>query len=405
MSHLIHLDPMTLLSTVVPILFDVVGLVDTGLILFLEERIGIDRPWIALAMIAAAILLAATTIRLSRWYLVASRDRQTSPLSHALFEESYVPIAVTIVALGVYYALRIIDQVETSQVLIGAILTLLTILWGRALIRLGKKWIEIVNESERSYEFTPIFKNLWTIAIVIIGVLLLLAIWDLEVTPFLASAGILGIILGFAAQDAIANLIGGIALYFDNTYKVGDVIVVDEDKRGTVMDIGIRSTTVRTTDNVLITVPNAVLNSTEVINETAPRRHVRIRIPLSAAYGTDHSDVERLVLEACEDAPLIRESPSPIVLFSGFGDSALLFELRAYISHPLSEKRAVDQINRRVYDAFNEEGITIPFPQRELSFLDPEDATAVGEPLGRSAPMDESGEVPRDDPPTGADRS
>ncbi len=329
----------------------------------------IDQSWLLVALILIGSILLARFIQLgSRRYLDGETAETT--FGRAAFAELHTPLAISIALLGVYLSLVVLDLLESTVVVVGAIGTMLVILWARASIRIGRRWIEVLQEGQTGYEFAPMFGNLWTITVVGGAVLLLLSIWNLDLTPFLASAGILGIVLGFAAQDAIGNLIGGVALYFDNTYKVGDVIRVEDDMRGTVTDVGIRSTTVLTEDNLLVTVPNAILNSSQVVNESAPQRHLRLRVPITAAYGTDYETVEKLVLEVCEECQFVRDTPIPKVIFMEFGDSALVFELRVYINHPLVEKRALDSINRGVYDAFDEADITIPFPQRELSFLE-----------------------------------
>ncbi len=341
-----------------------------SLLLSLEEwAAGLEQNWLAVALIIVGSVLLARLVRWSSRRYLGSESAATT-FGKAAFAELHTPLAVTIALLGIYLSLLVLDLLESTPVVVGLIATALIVLWARASIRIGRRWLEFLQDGETSYEFAPMFANLWTVTVVVGAVLLLLSVWNLELTPFLASAGILGIIVGFAAQDAISNLIGGIALYFDNTYKIGDVIRVDDDMRGTVTDVGIRSTTVLTEDNLLVTVPNAVLNSTQVVNESAPQRHMRLRIPITAAYGTDHDLVEELVLEVCDECPLVRDSPLPKLLFLEFGDSALVFELRVYINHPLVEKRAIDRINRGVYEAFDEAEITIPFPQRELSFLE-----------------------------------
>ncbi len=330
-----------------------------------------DWPWLVVPFIlAGSYLLARLVDWRGRRRLAHAEDQPTTSFTRAVIEEIHAPLAASIALLGVYLSLVVLELVDSSYVFVAIVSTLVVLLWARTSVRIGNRWIEYVNETGVEYEFAPIFKNLWTIGVLVGAGLLLLSIWNLELTPFLASAGILGIVLGFAAQDAIGNLIGGVALYFDNTYKIGDVIRVDGDMRGTVTDVGIRSTTVLTPDNLLVTVPNSVLNSTQVVNESAPQRHMRLRLPVTAAYGSDYHVIEELVLEVARESPLVRDTPAPRLLFVEFGDSALVFELRVYISHPLVERRAVDQINRGVYDAFDEAGITIPFPQRELSFLD-----------------------------------
>ncbi|RQG87816.1 mechanosensitive ion channel family protein [Natrarchaeobius halalkaliphilus] len=340
-----------------------------GSILMEDTVSSLEQNWlIVVILLGGSALLARFIQELSRRYLDGESAETT--FGRAVFAEIHSPVAISIAFLGVYLSLLVLDLVDSTPIIVGLIATGLVLLWARASIRIGRRWIEFLQDGETTHEFAPMFGNLWTILVAVGAVLLLISIWDLEVTPFLASAGLLGIVLGFAAQDAIGNLIGGVALYFDNTYKLGDVIRVDDDMRGTVTDVGIRSTTVLTEDNLLVTVPNAMLNSTQVVNESAPQRHMRLRIPITTAYGTDHELVEELALEVCETCPLVRQSPSPKLLFLEFGDSALVFELRVYINHPLVEKRAIDQINRGVYESFDRAGITIPFPQRELSFLD-----------------------------------
>ena len=379
---------------------------------WLESATG-GRPWLAIPIILVGSYLLA---RLVQWWsrrrLGDSEELATTSFGRAVFEEIHAPLAATIALFGIYLSLVVLDLADSSVVLVVS--TLFVLLWARASVRIGGRWIEYVNETGVEYEFAPIFKNLWTITVVVGAGLLVVSIWNLELTPFLASAGLLGIVLGFAAQDAIGNLIGGVALYFDNTYKIGDVIRIDDEMRGTVTDVGIRSTTVLTEDNLLVTVPNAVLNSTQVVNESAPQRHMRLRIPITAAYGTDYHVVEELVLEVARECPLVRDSPAPKLLFSEFGDSALVFELRLYINHPLVEKRAVDQINRGVYDAFDEAGITIPFPQRELSFLDDgtehrfDDRLSAADPASTAdgTPPTADGTSPADDrTPSAADSS
>lgn len=338
------------------------------------DSIGVENPWVVVVLVLVVSYAAARLVEWSGKELLQRSDSWSeTSFNRTFFEVIHTPLYLSIGLLGVYLCLIVLDIIESSFYLVGAVLTAFVLLWAWAALRLGTRWIEYAHASEADYKFAPVFKNLWKIAAVLGTGLLLVSIWNLEITPFLASAGILGIVLGLAAQETISNLIGGISLYFDNTYTVGDVIVLDDNGlRGTVVDIGIRSTTVLTRDNVNITVPNSVLNSSQVINQSAPQRRMRMRIPITAAYGSDYQEIERILLEVCEEVPLIHDSPKPRVLFSEFGDSALVFELRAFVVHPLKEKSAIDQVNRRVYDEFSAADIVIPFPQRELSIHETE---------------------------------
>ncbi|WP_243637739.1 mechanosensitive ion channel family protein [Natrarchaeobius oligotrophus] len=338
------------------------------------DTIGIENPWVIVGVVLVASYIVASLVEWGGKELLHRSDSSsTTSFNRMFFEVIHTPLYLSIGLLGVYLSLVVLDFVESSFYFVGALLTAFVVLWAWAALRLGNRWIEYAHSSENNYKFAPVFKNAWKIVTVIGSGLLLVSIWDLEITPFLASAGILGIVIGLAAQETISNLIGGVSLYFDDTYEVGDVILLDDDGlRGAVVDIGIRSTTVLTRDNVTVTVPNSVLNSSQVINQSTPQRRTRMRIPITAEYGTDYRKVEQILLDVCDDVSLIHDSPPPQVLFSEFGDSALVFELRAFVVHPLKEKSAIDRVNRRVYDEFSDAGIGIPFPQRELSFHESE---------------------------------
>ncbi|MDG5776127.1 mechanosensitive ion channel family protein [Haloarculaceae archaeon H-GB2-1] len=196
------------------------------------------------------------------------------------------------------------------------------------------------------------------------------------VTPLLASAGVLGIVVGLAARDTIANFFGSIALYFDGTYKVGDYIVLESGERGRVEDISIRSTVIRTRDDIFVTVPNSVLNTATIVNESTPRWDRRVCIEVGVAYGTDMDLVEETLLAIAADEDLVESHPNPRVRFRRFGDSSLEVELLCWIDAPVLRGRATHHLNRAVYDRFREVGIEIPFPQREVSVSLADDAIA-----------------------------
>ena len=332
-----------------------------------------EWEWLVLSLVLLTTYLLSRLVHWGgRWYLHRSATNESTSMRRVIAKESYTPLSLSVLFIGVPLVLQAFGLIASRSLLSNMVLTALAVVWARAAIRIGKQGLEVANEREQHYEFAPIVQNFWTITVVVVGVLFVIGVWNVQATPFLASAGVLGVVIGFAAQDAIRNLIGGISLSFDHTYHPGDVVLLEDDMRGTVTDIGIRSTTVLTPDNTMVTVPNAVLNSTQVVNQSEPQRHIRIDVPVAVAYGTDSETVERIASEVCEDAPMVRDSPRPRVLFSDFGDSALLFEVQVYVAHPLTEKRAIDQLNRRIYDRFAAEGITIPYPQRELSFLEQE---------------------------------
>jgi len=245
-------------------------------------------------------------------------------------------------------------------------LTVIVLVWARGLNRMVNRFVAEVEDSGH-YEFAPVFSNVFTLVMVVGAAFVTLYIWNVEVTPLLGAAGIAGIAVGFAAKDTVANFFGGMALYFDDTYKLGDFIVLDDGQSGTVVKIGVRSTTIMTRDEVLVTVPNSVLNNATIVNHSAPDRRKRVRVPLGVAYGTDLDEFEELVLGIAADEDRVLGDPSPRMRLRRFGDSALEYELLCWVRSPGQEKKTIHRLNRTIYRRLGEAGIEIPYPQRDVS--------------------------------------
>ena len=152
-------------------------------------------------------------------------------------------------------------------------------------------------------------KNVSRVLIIFAGIAWGLIIWDIDLTPLFASAGIAGIAIALAAKDTMANFIGGISLFADRAYKVGDYIILDSGERGEVVDMGIRSTRIKTRDDVMISIPNSILANIMIINESAPEPRFRIRIDVGVAYGSDLRKVEKTLLGVAEENETLVRKP------------------------------------------------------------------------------------------------
>ena len=134
---------------------------------------------------------------------------------------------------------------------------------------------------------------------------LIMAAWHVNLTSWLASAGVLGIAVGFAAKDTLANFISGVFILVDAPYKVGQYIIIDGETRGVVTDIGMRSTRLLTRDNVEVTVPNAVIGNAKIVNESSgPSPKMRVRVNASVAYGSDVDQVQEILLACSRMCPM-----------------------------------------------------------------------------------------------------
>ena len=340
--------------------------------------------WQAFTLIVVVSLGVARLIQVGGDVLIRRVTRRIEgEVDDIVLEGIHPALYVTVVLVGAYLArvpIGLSDALDTSVV--ATILSLITLVWMATLLRVGRRASrELVDSSTRvDQSVVPIFQNVWTFAVVGVGGFLLLTFWNINVTPLLASAGVLGIIVGLAARDTIANFFGSIALYFDGTYAVGDYIVLESGQRGRVEDISIRSTVIRTRDDVLVTIPNSQLNSATIVNESDPERERRIRIPVGVAYGSDLDHVEEVLLSVAESESLVLEQPKPRVRVRGFGDSAVDVELLCWIRDPVLRGRATHLLNKGIYAAFEEAGVGIPFPQRDVHVVESSVDPAGGVP-------------------------
>jgi len=129
----------------------------------------------------------------------------------------------------------------------------------------------------------------------------------------------------------------------------------------------VRSTVIRTRDDILVTVPNSKLSNAAIVNESTPKTKRRIRVAIGVAYGTDIDALEELLLEIASEEGLVLERPKPRVRFREFGGSALNFELLCWVNNPAQRARATHKLNSAIYKRFQSDGIEIPFPQRDVS--------------------------------------
>jgi small-conductance mechanosensitive channel len=159
-----------------------------------------------------------------------------------------------------------------------------------------------------------------------------------------------------------------------------------------VIKVGVRSTTLLTRDEVLVTVPNAALNAAKVTNESAPQRRRRVRVPIGVAYGTDIDEFEALAIEVVQAESLVLDSPKPRARLRSFGDSALQYEILCWVNGPTRRRRAQHELNRALYKALNDADIEIPYPKRDVTLTRP-DVSGGTEPADESVPV--AGEGPR----------
>lgn len=213
--------------------------------------------------------------------------------------------------------------------------------------------------------------------IFVLGLIVGLQSVGLNLSSVAFLTGVVGLGVGFGMQNLMSNFVSGLILLVERPIKVGDRIDVG-DLTGDIIRIGARSTWVKTNDNVIIIVPNADFISNRVTNWTANDQRVRIRVPLGVSYSSDPAQVRDLLIGVAQARPDVLEDPAPDVIFSGFGDSSLDFELRVWTTERLRTPQILkSELYYEIFRVLSENRIEIPFPQRDIHVRSIEGALPV----------------------------
>jgi len=209
-----------------------------------------------------------------------------------------------------------------------------------------------------------------------LGCIVVLQGAGINLTSLTVLAGVVGIGFGFGLQNLASNFISGITLLLEHQIRVGDFIEIDS-LLGTVENISIRSTIIKTIDGLFVIIPNIRFVETNIINWSYRDSRSRLRIPVGVAYGTDPVIVTEALLVAARMEPNVLSHPSPKVWFRGFGDNALNFELLVWIDRPQESDAIKSAVNFSIDYELRHRSIEIPFPQRDLWLRNPQDLTKL----------------------------
>jgi len=213
-----------------------------------------------------------------------------------------------------------------------------------------------------------VFQNI-TLAVVIVFTLsYILSLWGVDVTPLLASAGIAGLAIGLALKDPLENLFFGLMLALDPAFRVGDIVEIGGTV-GEVREIGLRNTKILTFSGDIVTLPNSDIANSRVLNHNFPTDKVRVTIRVGVSYGSDPEKVKKTLLDVAKSSEYVLDDPASTALFMDYGESALMFELRFWTLQP-KKLSALDDVNSKIWYAFKEKGIEIPYPIREVHLKD-----------------------------------
>lgn len=335
-----------------------------------------DQPWIKGLLVLILFFVLAKVVE---WIVIPLIRRITARTSthvdDLIVHNIRSPLFWTLALVGVLVAAAVIGIGEGYRsTLVSFVTSLLIFLWMLFAVRVSKLLLSVTSRRAKQNALVrpqtlPLFTNLVAIAIIVFAVYFIFQSWHVDMTAWLASAGIAGIAIGFAAKDTLANLFSGVFIMADSPYKIGDYVVLDDGGglRGKVTHIGIRSTRLLTRDDVEVTIPNSIMGNSKVVNESGgPHVKYRIRVAVGVAYGSNIDQVRELLMSVARQSETVCDDPEPRVRFRAFGASSLDFELLCWVNNPELRGRVLDALNTAVYKSFLTEGIEIPFAKQDL---------------------------------------
>ena len=326
-------------------------------------------------LIALSLLFAKIADFIFTFFIKKIVTKTESDIDDKIVTYLHKPIYYSILFVGLTLTMDTLDQMPNSieYIIIGIFKSIVIAVWSFSIFNifiLFLKWYTKRNtDSDNLFNKNaiPLFDNMGKIIIGIGAIYFILLSWNVDVTGWVASAGILSVVIGFGAKDTISNLFSGIFIMADAPYKEGDYINLDTGERGCVKSIGIRSTRIMTRDDIEITIPNSVIANSKIINESGgPHEKERVRINISVSYDSDIDQVRNLLYDIAINSEYACSDPLPRVRFREFGDSGLNFQLLFWVEKPEMRGRCIDEVSSVIHKEFNNQNIEIPYPQRTI---------------------------------------
>ena len=299
-------------------------------------------------------------------------ENTKTDLDDQILQILHRPIFYTILFTGLILSVKVLEAPNYIEFFwVGGFKTVTIIVW---LFVLSKILVMSMNWASRQAEncilqknTIPLFSNVGKIAIGLFGVYFIFLSWDININGVLASAGVLGVVLGLAAKDTVSNFFAGFFLLADAPYKEGDYILLDTGERGYVKKMGLRSTRFMTRDDIEITIPNSVIAASKIVNESGgPAENERVRVNLQISYGSDIDKAKSILTDIANRDDGVMKNPEPRVRFREFSDYGIKIQLLFWIQKPEARGRVVDAVNSKIYKELEENKISIPYPKMEV---------------------------------------
>jgi len=337
--------------------------------------LGITNVYLtALITLVIFFVLSKIVVFISEKIFLKLTLKTKTKIDDLIVERTNRPISFLLLVVGIIIALQQIGLKANVELIVERILTSVIIVTvGILAIKIinifinewGKKWAKKSKSKTDDNIILLLHRTLMVITYVLI-LIYILNFWGIEIGPMIASLGIAGIAIAFALQSTLGNIFGGISMIIDKSIAVGDVVQVDANTSGKVVDVGLRSTKIRTWDNEILVVPNGQLSNQQIHNIALPDPQVRTVVAFGVEYGADVAKVKKIVMKEIKSIKHIINDPEPLVRFLEMGDSALLFKAYMWVDDYRDRVKVKEEATEKIYNALNKAKIVIPFPQMDI---------------------------------------
>lgn len=336
-----------------------------------------NRPMKAVLTIVAAILI---------WYilkiLLAIFEKKALKIKFIQIQPDIIKIfrkslLYSLILITVYYLINLSGLLSLKNALFAIFIMLFARQFNlAAIIILHYLSTKMAGKTETKVDdiILDLLDKFAGVIIFAIATIMALDTLGVNVMPFIAGAGVAGVAIGFAAKDTLSNLIAGILLIIDRPFEIGDRIEVWSAPSGSatwgdVVDIGLRATKIKTTDNIMIIIPNNEIMKRDIVNYTIISTKIRVRINIGVAYDTDIDQAKKVIIEIAKQADWIATNPPPKVVVRNFGDSSVDLQLRVWINNARKRMDTISFITDQVKTSFDKAGIEIPYPKRDITII------------------------------------
>lgn len=325
----------------------------------------------SLIIIVVFIFAGFLITQLAQKYLVKWAAKSKTTIDDLLVERIKPPFSYVIWFIGIKVAINplelhydALDRILNTVVLAIAVYMVVVVV--DVLIKGVLAKMTAHTESTLDDALMPLITKSIHVVVILIGLLWALRIWNIDITPLLASLGVAGLAIGLAVKDSLANIFGGVSMILDQTIKVGDKIKIESGEVGFVHDMGLRSTKMRTLNNEIITLPNGQLANSRVLNYAQPNLEARVVVDFGVGYDSDIEKVRKVVHDALKTIENVSEDPPLEVLFLEMGDSSLNFSARFWVQNYGDVWDKQLEATEKVFAALSQAKIDIPYPTQTI---------------------------------------